>query len=256
MLSQSSTLRFLDSSTLRLFDSSTVIIAIDGPAGSGKSTTARGAARRLDYLYLDTGAMYRAVALAFLRADAPPTAEAARRVLPDLNLGVRYDDSDGAMRVLLGAEDVSEAIRTQAVGQRVSRVSTLADVREKLVAVQRRIAREQTANGRGVVLDGRDIGTVVFPEAPVKIFMVAEARERARRRQAEMEARGEQAALDDVLADIEARDRADRERALAPLQRAPDAVELDTTRRSIDEQVDFVIQVVERVRERTGESSR
>lgn len=224
-----------------------MIIAIDGPAGSGKSTTARGVARALDYLYLDTGAMYRTAALAFLRADAPVTAEAASTVLGDDRIGVEY--RAGAMHVWLGDEDVTERIRTQRVGRMASRVSALQSVRETMVAAQRRIAREQVEAGRGVVLDGRDIGTVVFPEADLKVFMVADALERARRRHAEMAERGEEVPFDEVLAEIEERDRQDRERAISPLRRADDAVVLDTTERGIEEQVRFV---VDRARERAA----
>ncbi len=223
-----------------------MIIAIDGPAGSGKSTTARGVARRLGYLYLDTGAMYRAVALAFVRAEAALTTEAARALLGAVRIDVRY--AGEVMRVDLDGEDVTEHVRTQAVGRVASQVSALVPVREKMVETQRRIAREQVAQGRGVVLDGRDIGTVVFPEADLKIFMGADPRERARRRQAELSARGEAASLEAVQREIEQRDRTDRERAIAPLKKAADAVELDTTCRTIDEQVQFVINHVRRER--------
>jgi len=216
-----------------------VIITIDGPSGSGKSTTARAVADRLGYLYLDTGAMYRAVALAFLRADAAPTDDAATDLLPDLRIDIRYDGD--AMRVHLNGEDVTEAIRTQAVGTMASRVSQLAAVREKLVREQRRIAAERVAAEGGVVLDGRDMGTVVFPDADVKIFMVADARVRAERRHAEYTAQGRDVSLDAVHKEIMERDRQDRNRELSPLQKADDAVELDSTDRSIDEQVEFVV---------------
>ncbi len=212
-----------------------MIIAIDGPAGPGKSTTARRVAEQFGFLYLDTGAMYRAAALAFLRAGAAATAEGAVEVLPSLE--VRMTHEGGAMRVALGGEDVTERLRTQRVGQYASRVSTLPAVREKLVEEQRRIAREMEAGGGGVVLDGRDIGTVVFPGADLKIFLVAALDERARRRQAELEARGEPMPLDAVKEEISRRDRADCERSLAPLRRAEDAVELDTTPLTIEEQV-------------------
>jgi len=216
-----------------------VIITIDGPSGSGKSTTARAVADRLGYLYLDTGAMYRAVALAFLRADAAPTDDAATDLLPDLRIDIRYDGD--AMRVHLNGEDVTEAIRTQAVGTMASRVSQLAAVREKLVREQRRIAAERVAAEGGIVLDGRDMGTVVFPDADVKIFMVADARVRAERRHAEYTAQGRDVSLDAVHEEIMERDRQDRNRELSPLQKADDAVELDSTDRSIDEQVEFVV---------------
>lgn len=232
--------------TLRPSRTAVLIVAIDGPASSGKSTTARAVARRLGGLYLDTGAMYRALALAFLRAGAAPTPDGAARVLPGTDVNVSHA-SDGTMHVALSNEDVTGQIRTQAVGEMASRVSALPAVRQKLVEAQRAAARKHEAQGKSVVLDGRDIGTVVFPEADVKIFIVAEARERARRRQAELVERGEEADLEAVQAEIEARDRQDRNRAIAPLKKAADALVLDTTALSIEEQVDFV---VERVRER------
>jgi cytidylate kinase len=219
-----------------------VIITIDGPSGSGKSTTARAVADRLGYLYLDTGAMYRAVALAFIRAGAEPTSEAAVDLLPDVRVDIRYDDD--AMRVHLNGEDVTEAVRAQSVGTMASRVSQLAAVREKLVWEQRRIAAERVAAEGGVVLDGRDMGTVVFPDADVKIFMVADARVRAERRHAEYVAQGRDVPLDAVHEEIIERDRQDQNRELSPLQQADDAVELDTTNRSIDEQVEFVVDLV------------
>lgn len=226
-----------------------LIVAIDGPAGSGKSTTARALAERLGYLYLDTGAMYRAVALAFLRAGAAPGASGAAAVLPQLRLDVAH--VDGAMHVLLDGEDVSEGIRRQEVGAMASRVSTLPAVREKLVAEQRRIVRDHEAQGGGVVLDGRDIGTVVFPDADLKIFMVADAETRARRRAAELREHGRAASEEEVLADLLQRDRQDQQRALAPLRKAEDALELDTTDRSVEDQVRFVFdKVVERLNER------
>jgi len=216
-----------------------VIVTIDGPAGSGKSTTAQRAAARLDYVYLDTGAMYRAVALGFLRADAPATAEGADAVLPTLDVDVRYRAD--TMHVFLGDEEVTDRIRTAEVGGVVSDISTLAPVREYMVEQQRRIGREQADRHGGVVLDGRDTGTVVFPDAPVKIFMMADIDERARRRLQEYEAAGETVSFEEVRAEIEQRDQQDRTRDIAPLRRAEDAVVLDTTDCTIEEQVDFVV---------------
>lgn len=216
-----------------------MIVTIDGPAGSGKSTTARRAAGRLHYVYLDTGAMYRAVALGFLRADAPASLAGADTVLPTLDVDVRYRGE--AMQVFLGDEEVTDHIRTAEVGRIVSDISTLAPVREYMVDQQRRIGREQADRHGGVVLDGRDTGTVVFPEAPVKIFMVADVDERARRRLQEYEAAGETVTFEEVRAEIEERDRQDRTRDIAPLRRAEDAIVLDTTDRTISEQVGFVV---------------
>lgn len=216
-----------------------VIITIDGPAGSGKSTTARRVADQLDCVYLDTGAMYRAVALGFLRAGAEATVAGADRVLPSLTVDVTYRDD--TMHVFLGNEEVTGALRTAEVSAVVSDISTLAPVREYMVEEQRRIGREQAEVHGGVVLDGRDTGTVVFPNADVKIFMVADVDERARRRLKEYEADGEEVSLDEVRAEIERRDRQDRNRDIAPLRRAEDAILLDTTNRTIGEQVAFVV---------------
>lgn len=216
-----------------------MIVTIDGPAGSGKSTTARRVAARLDYVYLDTGAMYRAVALAFLQAGGAPTPEVAERVLSGLDVDVRYESD--TMKIFLNEEEVTDRIRSAEVGSIVSEISTLQPVRAYMVEEQRRIGREQEARQGGVVLDGRDIGTVVFPEAPVKIFMVADLDERARRRQQEYEEAGEDLSLEEVREEIEQRDRRDRNREIAPLRRADDAVTLDTTERTIEEQVTFVV---------------
>lgn len=223
-----------------------MIVAIDGPAGSGKSTTARRVAKETGYLYLDTGAMYRATALAFLRRDREATSEAARAVLPDVQLGVKHER--GEMRILLGDDDVTRAIRTPAISRLTSTISELRPVREKLVEEQRRIARRfASEEGGGVVIDGRDIGTVVFPDADVKVFVVADPEVRARRRKRDLEADEVSVSFEEVLADIKKRDRQDRRRDIAPLRRAEDAVELDTTHRSVEEQVQFV---VDRIRER------
>jgi cytidylate kinase len=224
-----------------------VIVTIDGPAGSGKSTTARRVADVLEYVYLDTGAMYRAVALHFLRAEADATPAAAAELLPSLRLDVRYE-SDG-MHVLLGEDDVTDRIRTAEVGDMASQVSSLRPVREHLVAAQRRVGHEKAELHGGVILDGRDTGTVVFPNADVKIFMVADVEERARRRKQEYARQGEDIPLATIQANIEERDRRDRNRDIAPLRRADDAVTFDTTDHSIDEQVRFV---VDRVKEQQG----
>jgi cytidylate kinase len=221
-----------------------VIITIDGPAGSGKSTTARRSATRLGYVYLDTGAMYRAVALAFLRSGEDPTPRHAQEVLSGLRLDVRYEGDD--MRVVLGGEDVTQQIRTSEVGTAASEVSSIRAVRERLVREQRRIGFEQEERQGGVILDGRDTGTVVFPDADLKIFMVADVEERARRRQQEYSEDGKDVPFEAVRREIEERDQRDRTRDIAPLRRADDAVTLDTTDRSVDEQVGFV---VDRVKE-------
>jgi cytidylate kinase len=167
-------------------------------------------------------------------------------VLPDVQLGVKHER--GEMRILLGDDDVTRAIRTPAISRLTSTISELRPVREKLVEEQRRIARRfASEEGGGVVIDGRDIGTVVFPDADVKVFVVADPEVRARRRKRDLEADEVSVSFEEVLADIKERDRQDRRRDIAPLRRAEDAVELDTTHRSVEEQVQFV---VDRIRER------
>ena len=219
-----------------------MIIAIDGPAGSGKSTTARAVARRLGYLYLDTGAMYRAVALAFIRHGDKLTADTANRLLPSIRIHI--DQADDGLRISLNDEDVTEAIRRPDVTSASSRVAALAPVREKLVEEQRRIADEYEREGGGVVLEGRDIGTVVLPNAGVKIFMTASEEVRAQRRYVELVEKEADVTLEDVLDEIRRRDERDASRALAPLRKAADAIEIDTSKLNVEEQINVVIQAV------------
>jgi len=224
------------------------IIALDGPAGSGKTSTARAVAERLGFVYLDTGAMYRAVTLAALEAGSALTDEAVGRLLATLRLDLGY--RDGHMTVRIDGDDATERLRGQEVGRHVSQVSALRSVRVRMVEAQREIARSQLAAGRGVVVDGRDIGTVVFPEATLKIFMSANARVRAKRRQRELAEKGDRRSVGQVLAEIESRDALDSGRDLAPLRRADDAITLDTSELTMDEQVSFV---VNKLSERLGE---
>lgn len=217
-----------------------MIVTIDGPAGSGKSTTARGAADRLPFVYLDTGAMYRTVALGVLREHTDPTPEDAEEVLPSIQVEVEYED-DGTMHVFLDGTEVSEEIRSPEVGAVVSEISTVRSVRERLVQDQRRIGFEQEERHGGVILDGRDTGTVVFPDADLKFFLVADVEERARRRQKAYAREGKDLSLEEVRKEIEDRDRRDRTREIAPLRRADDAITVDTTDRTIDEQIALVV---------------
>jgi cytidylate kinase len=196
-----------------------MIITIDGPAGSGKSTAARGLAARLGFEFLDTGATYRAVALAALRAGVRLDDESA---LSALVAGLRLEMPAG--RVLLDGEDVSTLVRTPEVAAASSAVATSPAVRTRLVELQRAIAA-----GRDMVCEGRDQGTVVFPDAAHKFFLVADPLERARRRQREQASRGQVLDLDTVLRDQEVRDRRDAGRDVSPMRPAPDAVVLDTT---------------------------
>lgn len=218
-----------------------LVVAIDGPAASGKSTTARNVARRLGYVYIDTGAMYRAATLATLRAGVDPDDRHAVEELvaaTDIRL---ESESDGSLRVFLNGGDVTDAIRSRSVTAHVSAVSSYPEVRRRMVALQ-----QQMGAAGGVVLDGRDIGTVVFPDADVKVFMVADIAARAQRRGAELVARGDDVDLDGLRADIERRDRLDSTRATSPLVRASDAVEIDTSELSIEQQVERVIELVRR----------
>jgi len=215
-----------------------LVIAVDGPAGAGKSTVARRVAAALNYLYIDTGAMYRAIALAVLEEGVGPDDGAAVERLAR-GLDVELVPSAAGNRVLLEGRDVTERIRAPEVSAAVSQVAALPGVRRRMVQLQRRLAA-----GGGVVMDGRDIGTVVFPDADVKVFLTASAEERARRRWLELRAAGHAPSLDDIRVNIESRDRLDSTRDVAPLRKAEDAVEIDTTDKTVDEVVDQVLELV------------
>ena len=220
-----------------------MIVAIDGPAGSGKSTTARRVADRLGWLYLDTGAMYRAVGLAFRDRGLPFTEDAAAALVPGLD--VRLSPGPDGVRVALDGDDVTARVRTAQAAADASRVSQLGPVRQAMLALQRRAAD----GAAGLVAEGRDIGTVVFPDAAVKFFLVADLDARARRRLADLGGPGPDgpdAAFRRVRAELEGRDQRDVSRALAPLRAAPDAETLDTTALSVDEQVERVLEAVRR----------
>lgn len=205
------------------------IIAIDGPSGAGKSTLSKLLAKELGFVNLDTGAMYRCVALAASRRGIDPDDHAALGALAR-TLRIEFLRGGAGERVLLDGEDVSTAIRTPAVSLLTSKVSAVAGVRAALVELQRQLG----AFG-GVVLEGRDIGTVVFPEAEVKFFLVATARERGRRRYEELRAKGLMVDLEQTIAEVEARDAADSAREHAPLLQAADAVAIDTTGVAIEQ---------------------
>jgi CMP/dCMP kinase len=214
-----------------------LIIAVDGPAGAGKSTVARELSRRLGYVYVDTGAMYRVVGLlarerGISADDGPRLGQLAGDVQ------IQFEPyPGGAQRVLVDGRDVTEAIRDQQVGEWASKVSTQPEVRGKMVAAQREIA-----GGGGAVLEGRDIGTVVFPDADLKFFLEASAEERAGRRLRDLAGRGEQARLADIVAEIEERDRRDSSREHSPLRCAADAERFDSTRLSAEEVVDALLE--------------
>ncbi len=214
------------------------MIAIDGPAASGKSTTARLVAERLGYLHVDTGAMYRAVALKVLRQRiGVHERERIAALMSATSVALKL--RDGASRVLLDGEDVTDAIRTPEVSKGVSPVSSYPEVRRAMVREQRFLGAEG-----GIVMDGRDIGTVVFPEADLKFYMVAGIEARARRRQKELAVKGTDLPLDAVLKDIQERDSRDAGRAVSPLRRADDAIEIDTSVMTIEEQVLLVLEKV------------
>jgi cytidylate kinase len=222
------------------------IVAIDGPAGAGKSTVARRLADALGYVLVDTGAMYRAVALAAKRAgiawdDASSVGGLARSIVA--RRGLSFDrDAEKGVRVWLDGEDVSDAIRAPDMGMGASTVSGHKEVRDALFDLQR-----QAGQGGGVVLEGRDIGTVVFPDAEVKFFLTARADVRARRRFDELTAKGATMTLEETLADVRRRDEQDTTRAVAPLRQADDAMLIDNSDITIDE---TVARMAERVRER------
>jgi cytidylate kinase len=219
------------------------VVAIDGPAGAGKSTVAKGLARRLKYTFLDSGALYRACAWAARRRDI---AWSDGRALGQLihGLDIRFDDRGGASHIAVDGEDVSEEIRRPEISAGASQVSAFAEVRAGLLALQRRIG----ASGR-VVAEGRDMGTVVFPDAHAKFFLTAPIEERARRRTLELAASGRPQDFDVVLAEMRLRDQRDSTRAVAPLRRAENAIEIDTADLSPEEVVARMATVV---RERGG----
>lgn len=220
-----------------------IIVAIDGPAGAGKSTVAQELARRLNMGYMDTGAMYRALTLEAMRRRVNvDDAGALSRLSSEMDLGMVYDPGESPpFRVLLDGEDVTAAVRSREVSAHVSRVSSHVEVRAEMVRKQRAMAE-----GRDMVVEGRDVGTVVFPGAPVKFFVTATVTERARRRHREMVEEGYRVSLEAVRREVARRDRLDSTREVNPLRRAPDAEVIDTTGMS-------VAQVVERLVERTRE---
>ena len=207
----------------------TYSIAIDGPAGAGKSTIAKRLARELGYRYVDTGDIYRTVAYFMdLWGVSPKDVDGVNRYIDELTIGIEYDE-DGVQHMIMNGMDVTNDIRTPEISQKASLISAHAVVREMLLDMQRDIARQQD-----VVMDGRDIGSVVLPKATVKIFLTASAEVRARRRCNELTARGQKASFEKVLKDIQQRDYQDTHREIAPLKMARDSMKLDTSERDID----------------------
>ena len=217
-----------------------MIVAIDGPAASGKSTTAKMVAKKLEMTYLDTGAMYRAVTLALLRSNTDlDDYDSVCQVVDELELDI-YDKGSKTI-VKLDGEDVSEAIRSMPVTESVSAVSAMKYVRQTMVEIQRNIGKKTNC-----VVEGRDIGTVVFPDAEFKIFMVADVNMRAERRFKDFYEMGENRSFQEVLADLKRRDEKDSTRAYSPLQKADEAIEIDTSMLSIDQQVEKIINLLKK----------
>ena len=211
-------------------------VAIDGPAGAGKSTVARGAAKELGYV--DTGALYRTVALAATRNGVLESAEKTEQMLKDITVDLAFDDA-GAQCVYLNGEDVSSLIRTPEISMAASNVSKIPAVRAFLLGLQRDIAAKNN-----VIMDGRDIATVVLPDAQVKIFLTASPECRAERRYKELLEKGENVKYDDVLADVNARDYQDSHREIAPLKPAEDSVIADTSGKSLPQSIEMIISVI------------
>lgn len=219
-----------------------ISVAMDGPVGAGKSTVAREAAKRLGFIYADTGALYRAVGLYAVRnglcdENASDYKEKVTALLPEIKVGIKLEN--GVQKVFLQDEDVSEEIRLPEISMAASAVSAIQAVRDFLLELQRSIARENN-----VIMDGRDIGTVVLPDAQVKIFITAQPEIRARRRFEELVNKGVEAAFDQVLADLNRRDYQDSHRAAAPLKMAEGAVLLDTSKLDFEGSVNAVIDLV------------
>ncbi len=222
-----------------------ITIAIDGPAGSGKSTTAKLVAARLGFQFLDTGAMYRALTCKALQDNVSPSDS---RQLTDMarDMQIRFETSGDDNRVFCDNEEVTTEIRTPEVTLHVSEVSAHPGVRKAMVAKQQEIAR-----GQSVVAEGRDTTTVVFPDAEVKVFLIATVEERAKRRLKDLKNAGHESSLEEQKADIERRDRHDSERAHSPLRKADDAVEIDTSTMTVEQQVDKILSLVGRLTEQS-----
>ena len=214
-----------------------MVIAIDGPAGSGKSTTAKNVAEKLGFIHINTGAMYRGIALKCIQEDV--NIEDTSQLNYLLTHTKLEFASEGKLTLFMDGVDISAEITSVQVTDFVSQVSAISEVREKLVQYQRKMAE-----GLNVVLEGRDIGTVVFPNADHKYFLVADIHERAMRRKKEMEAKGEVVSLEELTSEMEKRDRKDSTRRHSPLKKAEDAVEIDTTGISIEEQVNRIVEIV------------
>ncbi len=212
-------------------------VAIDGPAGAGKSTVAKAAAKELGYIYVDTGALYRTIALSAVRADILEDKDKIIAMLDRIKVELKY--VDGAQAVYIDGEDVSSLIRTPEISMGASVVSAVPEVRAFLLDLQRNIAKENN-----VIMDGRDIATVVLPDAQVKIFLFASPECRAERRYKELIEKGENVKYEDVLSDVNQRDYQDSHREIAPLKPSDDSVMADTSKLSLDESVALIVKII------------
>ena len=215
-----------------------MIIAIDGPAASGKSTSAKLLAEKLKFLYLDTGAMYRCIALAVIENQIDIKNKQSLKDFID-NFKLEMRTIDGVSVFLINGENVSKKIRTSSISKKVSEISAIPSIRKYMVSMQRSFAKNTKC-----VVEGRDIGTVVFPEATIKFFMIASVEVRAKRRQLELRRLGEELTLKDLQKDIEARDKYDSERSHSPLKKAFDAIEIDTTNMTLRDQLSVMVKNV------------
>lgn len=213
-------------------------VAIDGPAGAGKSSIAKAAARKLGFIYVDTGALYRAIALNAVRNDALNDNEKLVSMLDDTSVKLQFDEN-GSQCVILNGEDVSSLIRTPEISMGASKVSSVPAVRAFLLELQRSIAEKNN-----VIMDGRDIGTVVLPNADVKIFLTASPECRAERRYKELIEKGERVTYEEVLADVNQRDYQDSHREIAPMKPCEDSVMADTTGNTLEESVEMIIKII------------
>jgi cytidylate kinase len=223
-------------------DERKIIIAIDGPAGSGKSTTARCVAQHFKYVYIDTGAMYRAITFAALRFNIhPDNHEKINELLETTSISLKRNEI-GEQRTFVNEEDVTPHIRSKEVSENVSYFSSVSRIREAMVEIQRKLGQKG-----GIVMDGRDIGTVVFPHADLKIFLVASLEQRAKRRIAELPAQSIVMSFDEVVENIRQRDLLDSSRDHSPLMKASDAIQIDTSNLTIEEQTEKIIVLAENI---------
>ncbi|MCD7714105.1 MAG: (d)CMP kinase [Prevotella sp.] len=228
-----------------------ITIAVDGYSSCGKSTMAKHLAATLGYIYVDTGAMYRAVTLYALENKLfrcnKPDAQAVENALANIQIGFTREAGTGKLRTMLNGRDVEDAIRAMDVSQNVSAIAALPEVRRAMVRQQRAMGKD-----KGVVMDGRDIGTTVFPDAELKIFVTADANVRAQRRYDELAGKGVRADFNEILENVKSRDYTDSHRAASPLTQAPDAVLLDNSRMSIEEQDQWVLQLARKAIEKAN----